>query len=157
MTGRVPRLLAKITAGTPPPDGPGGGSIKTVNEVMAAMGMGKAGRLGSMILLANYCDDTDSRRWAEAHLVRWAWLTWLKVGDKAATVTAGQMTRLVSVAVGQHIDPEAGRRTSLKAVAELIGINHQTYAHKYLDHFKRVQAEIAYQESQAISALEARL
>ena len=98
MTDRVARLLAKVTAGSPPGDG-GGGSIRTVNEVMAAMGMGKAGRIGSMILLANYCDDNDSRRWAEAHLVRWAWLTWLMVAPPDITTTTGQMARLVSVAL----------------------------------------------------------
>ena len=153
MTDAVAIMLARVTAGAPMNEGGGGGSINTVNHVMAALGMGKAGRLGTLILLANYCDDDNCRIWAEQWLIRWAWIAWLKVGDPAATVTTGQMGRLVSVALGQHIDPEAGRRTGVKAMAQLVGVNHQTFRKKYRRHFHRIQAEISYHESGAIMAL----
>ncbi len=153
MTDKVARMLARVTAGAPPRDGGGGGTVITVNLVMGAIGMGKAGRIGTLLLLANYCEDENARRWAEQWLTRWAWLTWLKVCDRGHTVTIGQMQRLVSVALGQYIDPEAGRRTGLKAMAELVGVNHQTYRKKYRAHFHRIQAEISYHESGAIAAL----
>jgi hypothetical protein len=154
MSENIAKMLAQVTAGsTIKPNIGGGGSVRTVNMVMGALGMGKAGRAGTLILLANYCEDESARRWAEGWLARWSWITWLKVGDPDANISVNQMKKLVSVALGQHIDPEAGRRTSLKAIAELVGINHQTYSKKYRRHFQRLKAEIAYQEAEAISAL----
>lgn len=158
MTDRTAKLLARVIPGTAFKQAAGaGGSIETVNLVMAAMGMGKAGREGTLILLANYCEDENARLWACQWLTRWAWLTWLKVGAPDTNVTTGQMQRLAAMALGQHIDPEAGRKTSLKAMAELVGVNHQTFRKKYRRHFHRMQAEIAYHESQAISALERKM
>ena len=154
MTDHVAKLLARVTAGAPQNMGTGGsGAIETVNKVMGALGMGRAGRPGTLILMANYCEDDSCRRWAEQWLVRYAWIGWLKTADPSVSVSTGQMARLVSVALGQHIDPEAGRRTGVKVMAKLIGMNHQTFRIKFRDHFQRIKVEITTQENMAIAAL----
>ncbi|MBU8921767.1 MAG: hypothetical protein KOO63_08105 [Bacteroidales bacterium] len=154
MSERVARMMARITAGSEMKE-PGRGSIlNVVNSVMAAAGLGKAGRIGTFILLANYCDSADSRLWAEQWLLKWSWSEWLKTGDKSAKVTTGEMERLVSVVMGQHICPEAGRRTSKKIEASIIGIGAHTLKNKYGGMHGRMIREIQYQESVAISAIE---
>jgi len=147
-------MMARITAGTEMKE-PGRGSIlDVVNTVMAAAGMGGAGRIGTFILVANYCDSPDSRLWAEQWLLKWAWAEWLKIGDQNAKISTGEMSRLVSLVMGQHICPEAGRRTSKKIEASIIGIHANTLKHKYGVLHARIIQEIQHQEGVAIKAIE---
>lgn len=153
MSDKVAMMLARVTAGCPVKDEGPPSTTSNVNLVMGAMGMGKAGRFGSLVLLANYCDDEAARRWAEGWLARWAWVTWFKVGQGEFTVTTRQITDLAKLALTHHINPALARQTSIKKAAKLIRVNHQTYRLKYLKHYQRIRAEIAYHESQAIAAL----
>ena len=151
-------MLAKITAGgTFGPKRLGGGKRDHVNEVMAAMGMGRAGAWGSAILLANYSDDPSAMELAVEMANRWAWLTWLKVGRKSQAVTAGQMKALAGLAVSLHCNPALGRATTVKGMAAHIGVNHHTFRVKYRKHFHRIMAEIQYREQEAITALKRHL
>ena len=154
MSERVARMMARITAGTEMREAGKGSIINTVNIVMAAAGVGKAGRIGTFILLANYCESEDSRLWAEQWLLRWSWLEWLKLDAQSTKVTTGEMARLVSVVMGQHICPDAGRRTSKKVAAEIIGIGVDTLKGKYGKIHNRMIREVQYQESVAIMAIE---
>ena len=154
MTERVAQMMARITAGSEMNEGGRGGVISSVNTVMAAAAIGDAGRIGTHILIANYCDSHDARLWAEQWLLKWAWGQWLKMSNWDAKISTGEMSRLVSVVMGQHICPEAGRRTSEKNVAGIIGIGADTLKGKYGRIHGKMIREVQHHESITIAAIE---
>ena len=86
-------------------------------------------------------------------LLQWAWFQWLKLNRRDTRVTIAEMARVVSVAMGQHIDPQAARQTSRRMAAEIIGVHPSTYAKKYEIMHSKLAAEIQFQESIASTAI----
>lgn len=156
MSDKVAMLLARVTAGTQMDPG-GGGTPATVNTVMAAVGMGPAGLPGTLIMLANYCDDQRAHEMAEGWLNRWAWSVWAKTGNPDAAVTVTQMQKLVRVALNNHINPATARYSNLKQIATYVGVTRKTFSVKYRRQYERIRAEIAYMESHSIEALKRKL
>ena len=147
------KLLAQATAGSSmKPRGPGGGTVRNVNLVMGALGMGRAGRAPTLVLLGNYCEDQQAARMAQVWLLRWAWLAWLHSAPAGTRVTVRLMKALVKLAWLQHTR-QNWRNASLADQAKFLGVNHQTFKAHFQDHLRRCRAELQYQEASALGRL----